>query len=235
MNIEITFVVNFLCKHFYVDDGLYSVGTVQEAIQLVNAARELCTVGNLRLHKFVSNSKELLEHIPESERAVATQSIDINFDHLPTERALGIRWDTDQHTFKLTYNHISMEEPINRRKVLSIVASLFDPLGCVAPFVLKGKVILQQVMQNAALRTATRCTQDTNIQHLHDETLTLPIHEHLQLHASQYKQKTQHPSHPLHKHTTYFNTPRLKNPLFLTTAATQQTFPQTPTQSLQQT
>ena len=69
-----------------------------------------------------------------------------------------------------------------------------------------------QVMQNAALRTATGCTQDTNIQHLHDETLTLPIHEHLQLHASQYKQKTQHPSHPLHKHTTYFNTPRLKKP-----------------------
>ena len=50
-----------------------------------------------------------------------------------------------------------------------------------------------------------------------------------------YKQKTQHPSHPLHKHTTYFNTPRLKKTLFLTTAATQQTFPQTPTQSLQQT
>ena len=64
-------------------------------------------------------------------------------------------------------------------------------------------------MQNAALRTATGCTQDTNIQHLHGEN-TLPIHEHLQLHTSQYKQKTQHPSHPLHKHTTYFNTPRLK-------------------------
>ena len=31
------------------------------------------------------------------------------------------------------------------------------------------------------------------------ETLILPIHEHLQLHASQYKQKTQHPSHPLHR------------------------------------
>ena len=62
---------------------------------------------------------------------------------------------------------------------------------------------------NAALRTATGCTQDTNIQHLHDETLTLPIHEHLQLHASQYKQKTQHTSHPLHKHTT-----RQKNTIF---------------------
>ena len=77
-------------------------------------------------------------------------------------------------------------------------------------------------MQNAALRTDTGCTQDTNIQHLHDETLTLPIHEHLQLHASHYKQKTQHLSHLLHKLTKYFNTPRYKNPLFLTTAATQQ-------------
>ena len=59
-----------------------------------------------------------------------------------------------------------------------------------------------QVMQNASFRTATGCTQDTEIQHLHDETLILPIHEHLQ------------PSHPLHKHTTYFNTLRLKNNIF---------------------
>ena len=65
-------------------------------------------------------------------------------------------------------------------------------------------------MQNAALRTATGCTQDTNIHHLHDETLILPIHKHIKLHASQFNQKTQHPSHPLHEHTTYSNTPRLK-------------------------
>ena len=32
-------------------------------------------------------------------------------------------------------------------------------------------------------------------------TLTLPIHKHLQLHALQFHQKTQHLSHPLHKHT----------------------------------
>ena len=74
-----------------------------------------------------------------------------------------------------------------------------------------------QVMQNAALRTATGCTQDTNIQHLHDETLTLPIDEHIQLHASQYKQKTQHPSHPLHKHNNILQHSNAKT-LFLTTA-----------------
>ena len=79
-----------------------------------------------------------------------------------------------------------------------------------SPFASSTSIKKLQVMQTAALRTASGCTQDTNI-HLHDETLILPIHEHLQLHTSQYKQKTQHPSHPSHKLTTYFNTPRLKH------------------------
>ena len=70
-----------------------------------------------------------------------------------------------------------------------------------------------QVMQNVALRTATGCTQDTNIQHLQDKTLTLPIYRHLAPRVT-IQTKTQHPSHPLHKHTTYFNTPRQKNTIF---------------------
>ena len=109
------------------------------------------------------------------------------------------------------------------RPVLEYASSVWSPLAS------STSINKLQVMQNAALRTATGFTQDTNIQHLHEETLTLPIHERIQLHVSQYKQKTQHPSHPLHKHTTYLNTPRLNKTLFLTTAATQQTFPQTPT------
>ena len=101
-----------------------------------------------------------------------------------------------------------------------------------SPLVSSTSIIELQVMQNAALRTATGCTQDTNLQHLHGETLILPIHEHPQLYGSHYKQKTQHPSHLLHKHITDFNTPRLKHYLS-TTNTTQQTFLKTPTQSLQ--
>ena len=67
-----------------------------------------------------------------------------------------------------------------------------------------------QIVQNTALRIATGCTHDTNTQHLHDETNVLPIHQHLQLHASQIRQKAQHPTHPLHKLTIHPHTPRLK-------------------------
>ena len=47
----------------------------------------------------------------------------------------------------------------------------------------------QQTESHAERSTATGCTQDANIQLMHDETLTLPMHEQLQLYASQYKQK----------------------------------------------
>ena len=114
------------------------------------------------------------------------------------------------------------------RQALEYASSVWSPIAS------STSINKLQVMQNAALRTATGCTQDTNIQHLHDKTLTLPIHEHLQLHASQYKQKTQHPSQPHHKQTTYFNTPRLKKHYFNNGRYTTN-IPQTPTQSLQQT
>ena len=69
-----------------------------------------------------------------------------------------------------------------------------------------------QVMQNAALRACTGCTHDTNIQHLHDETNILPIQKHLQLHASQIRQKAQYPSHPLYRYITHNNSQRLMKP-----------------------
>ena len=47
-----------------------------------------------------------------------------------------------------------------------------------------------------------------NTQYLHDEIHTLPIREHLQLHASQIRQRSQDATHPLHYITTQQTTPR---------------------------
>ena len=109
------------------------------------------------------------------------------------------RMGKQKETLKVTYKPVM---------ALEYASSILLPLAS------STSINKLQFMQNAVMRTATGCTLDTNIHHVHDETLTLPIHEHLQLHASQYKQKTQHPSHPLHNHTTYFNYPRLKTYYF---------------------
>ena len=111
-------------------------------------------------------------------------------------------WGKHKETLMATYKAVM-------RQSLEYAFSIWSPLAS------STSINKMQVMQNAALRTATGCTQGTNIQHMHDETLILPIHEQLQLHASQYKQK-----HNIH-HTPYTNiqhtsTPQgLKNTTFI--------------------
>jgi RNA polymerase subunit RPABC4/transcription elongation factor Spt4 len=67
-----------------------------------------------------------------------------------------------------------------------------------------------QAIQNNALRIITGCTLDTNTQHLHKETKTLPLTNHLKLHASQLRQKSFLPAHPLHELTQQTTCPRRK-------------------------
>ena len=135
--------VNFMLNHFYVDDGLISLDSPKEAISLINEARELCLKGNLRLHKFASNNRDVLDSIPECELAKGMKDVNLLTCSLPIERALGIRWctETDTLRFMLTIPHVT--EPFTRRRILSIISSLYDPLGCIAPFQLLGKQILQ--------------------------------------------------------------------------------------------
>ncbi|XP_032411399.1 uncharacterized protein LOC116714770 isoform X2 [Xiphophorus hellerii] len=137
--------VEFIQRGFYVDDGLASVTSTAKAIQLVKESRELCKTGKLHLHKFVSNNKEVLATIPQEEQA---QSKDQNmaFGELHIERALGVQWcvEADEFQFRVQVK----EHPLTRRGVLSTVASIYDPLGFVAPFTLIGKQILQTLCKN---------------------------------------------------------------------------------------
>ena len=129
-------------KDFYVDDGITSVDTAEEAQQLINDARALCAKGNLRLHKFVSNDPSILMTISESERA-----IDLFAEHLPAQRTLGLEWDITEDLFKFSGGDVKIG-PITRRGMLSVVSQLFDPIGLLSPFTHLGRNILQKVNQS---------------------------------------------------------------------------------------
>ena len=62
---------SFLTRNFYVDDGLQSLPTEEAAMDLITQAAELCKKGNIRLHKFLCNSTEVIESIPTSERTAS--------------------------------------------------------------------------------------------------------------------------------------------------------------------
>ncbi|KAJ8037714.1 hypothetical protein HOLleu_18605 [Holothuria leucospilota] len=138
-----TETVGTVKENFYVDDMLKSVRCEEEAVRLVRQMRELTGKGGFHLTKWVSNSRAVLNAIPESERAERVKSLDMDKDKLPVDRALGVMWcvESDQFQFRVTVN----QRPYTRKGILSIMASVYDPLGFLAPFVLVAKRILQDL------------------------------------------------------------------------------------------
>ena len=132
---------SFIKENFYVDDGLRSVPTVPEATKLIKNATEMCMRGGFKLHKFTSNSKEVVESIPVESRAKEIKEIDLNCDLLPPERVLGVEWNIENDVFK--FRITLKDKPLTRRGILSTVSSIYDPLGFAAPFLFRGKRILQ--------------------------------------------------------------------------------------------
>lgn len=135
--------IRFIERNFYVDDGLISFDSEEEAISLVHEAKKLCSTGKLRLHKFVSNSPQVLNSLPKEDCVETVRNQDLALGEQPIERALGVKWGvaSDHLQFRVVVN----ECPLSRRGVLSTVASIYDPLGFVAPFILLGKQILQRM------------------------------------------------------------------------------------------
>ena len=127
-------------KNFYVDDLLKSVATVEQAITLAKELIAMLKCGGVRLTKFLSSSKVVLEALPETEVSKCS-SREIDGEHL--ERALGVLWDTitDEFTFVTTLK----ENLPTKRGILSTTGSLFDPLGFVCPFLVVGRLLLQEL------------------------------------------------------------------------------------------
>ena len=130
------------------DDGLKSVPSATEASALIKSTKSLLAKGGFNLHKFISNSKEVIEAIPKEQRASGIKELDLSRDILPIERALGVQWCVQSDA--LQFRVVLKDKPLTRRGILASISSIYDPLGLAAPFLLQGKQILQDLCKNQA-------------------------------------------------------------------------------------
>ena len=63
--------------------------------------------------------------------------------NLPVERALGIQWGVQSDTFQ--FKIVVKDRPPTRRGIISVISSIYDPLGFVAPLILPAKIILRDL------------------------------------------------------------------------------------------
>ena len=93
--------------------------------------------------KFVGNTERIINSTPDEHRVENVKNLTLGQDKLPIERALGINWFIESDTFSFRIE--LKEEPCARRGILSMISFFYDPLGFIAPVVLVGKKILQDI------------------------------------------------------------------------------------------
>ena len=132
-----------LLEEFYVDDFLKSVDDEKEAINLIKNVDGMCAAGGFNLTKFLSNNENVIQSIPEEKRAEGLKDYEIG-SVLPDESALGVLWSMQDDMFKF---HVSFKTDDGTNKgCLSTISRFKDPLGLAAPFLLKGRKILQRAV-----------------------------------------------------------------------------------------
>lgn len=124
-------------SNMYVDDILAGGGTEQEARRAKRQVTELLESGGFRLSKWAGSHPFLSTEDEQEDRLIA------NDDGVG---ALGILWNPARDILSLRAVPIltSLKE-LTKRRVLSDVARLFDPVGWGAPVLVKAKTFLQDL------------------------------------------------------------------------------------------
>lgn len=89
----------------------------------------------------------MLEKFDTNDLSSNLKNLDIGSDELPMQRSLGLSWDTFADTIKFQLS--SEPRPYTRRGVLSMINSVFDPIGFAAPVVIQGKLLLREMLSSS--------------------------------------------------------------------------------------
>ena len=128
-------------KSTYMDDSIDSVESEEEGVKLYYELKELWAKASMEARKWVSNSPKVLEVIPEKDRA---SEITINDGENPTTKTLGLAWNSQKDEFKIPTSEMPRLQ-ITKRNVLKKIATIFDPLGFISPFIVIAKILLQEL------------------------------------------------------------------------------------------
>ncbi|XP_077866056.1 uncharacterized protein LOC144353339 [Saccoglossus kowalevskii] len=128
-----------LSKNIYVDNILSGRDTEQDLIAYHTEATNLMKSSGFNLREWATNSPELRKIAIKSNSSCLDSKVNV----------LGLRWDTN--TDSLCYPKREFAQPsktdllITKREVVRATASLYDPLGFIAPVHISANIFIQKL------------------------------------------------------------------------------------------
>ncbi|CAG7716813.1 unnamed protein product, partial [Allacma fusca] len=133
----------------YVDDYLHSAMSFKEASALIKDVIWIHAQGNFSICNWISSSACVLEAISPELRAGGFKELKPSTE-FPTERVLGMYWNPNRDSFvfgcqfhKVASDIVDGSQDPSKREMLRYLMSIYDPLGFLSTFTIRGKVLMQ--------------------------------------------------------------------------------------------
>lgn len=133
-------VKDTILRSFYVDDCLRSSESADALRDTAMETVHVLTNSGFKLTKFVSNSPSLLSSLPDDLKSSGPKDI----GPIDQSKVLGIKWQVSTDEFVFDCAPLLEQQCTTRRSMLSCVSSLFDPIGLIAPVIVRGKLLVQE-------------------------------------------------------------------------------------------
>ena len=130
-------VFNALSRNLYMDDLLHSCTSIAEAKDIVKGTCEVLEKGGFQMRNWINNDQKILEEMTEERKK------DVKQLREDWQKVLGLNWEpmTDTFTFRTSEDDVSW----TKRSVVSHISKVFDPCGFLAPFLITGKIFMQDL------------------------------------------------------------------------------------------
>lgn len=131
-----------LRHNMYVDDAFVGADSEADAITIRDQLIKLLSSAGMDLGKWASNRPAVVEDIQVEKH----KEFSVKWDE--TVSTLGLKWTPSVDSFHFEVNIPLSPKVITKRAILSEVAKLFDPLGWLAPVLIRAKLMLQDLWIN---------------------------------------------------------------------------------------
>ena len=131
-------------NNFYMDDYLESSPTIEEATRKAKDLVKLLSLGGFKLTKFVSNVRTIPPQV-ETDPSIPTETKEIPSTE-ESSHVLGLKWNHSSDTLVVSRGtNPEIKAKVTQRIVLSLVSSVYDPIGLVAPYTVKARLLLKDI------------------------------------------------------------------------------------------
>lgn len=135
-------IAKIILNDFYMDDVMTGSENIESCFNIYAELSKVLDKRGFPLQKWRSNSQQLLNKIRDG-KETTEEELRLKIDDVT--KILGLTWNSNKDFFQYSVDLQPLTAPVTKRKIISEISRLFDPLGWLAPSIVLAKIFIQKL------------------------------------------------------------------------------------------